>query len=209
MLKPAALAGFVALLVGAFDVCAQRQAIAPEGSEEGLWTSLSLLGPFLLLALLVCVGAIFFLPFRGTRRFAARAVSAGVAALAVLAVCGNIGGRVRMRGFEQLAVRSAPLIEAIERFEREQGHPPTALASLVPQYLSGIPGTGMAAYPAYDYFSGERASDIYGDRWALSVFTPSGGINFDQFYFIPSRNYPESGLGGVIERVKDWAYVHE
>jgi hypothetical protein len=35
------------------------------------------------------------------------------------------------------------------------------------------------------------------------------GINFDQFYFIPSRDYPMSGLGGAIERVEDWAYVHE
>jgi hypothetical protein len=72
-----------------------------------------------------------------------------------------------------------------------------------------VPGTGIGAYPAYEYVAGEEALESYGDRWALVVFTPSGGINFDRFYYIPSRQYPEQGLGGVIERVGDWAYVHE
>jgi hypothetical protein len=43
----------------------------------------------------------------------------------------------------------------------------------------------------------------------LVVFTPSGAINFDQFMYFPNRNYPEQGFGGWIERIGDWAYVHE
>ncbi len=45
--------------------------------------------------------------------------------------------------------------------------------------------------------------------WVLIVHTPSGGINFDQFMYFPLQNYPESGYGGWLARIRDWAYVHE
>ena len=45
--------------------------------------------------------------------------------------------------------------------------------------------------------------------WVLVVFTPGGGINFDRMLYFPKQNYPRSGYGGGIERVRDWAYVHE
>ena len=38
---------------------------------------------------------------------------------------------------------------------------------------------------------------------------PSGGINFDVFVDWPERVYPMSMYGGGVERIKNWAYVHE
>lgn len=67
----------------------------------------------------------------------------------------------------------------------------------------------MRAYPKFEYVAGEKAKS-YGDNpWVLYVFTPSGGINFDQFMYFPKQNYPKHGYGGWLERVGEWAYVHE
>ena len=107
-----------------------------------------------------------------------------------------------------MARRSQPLIEAIDRFEREHGEPPASLEALVPAYLSSVPGTGMAAYPAYRYRVGQRAERFGDNAWALEVFTPSGILNFDSFVYYPNQNYQNSCMGWV-ERVGDWAYLHE
>jgi hypothetical protein len=34
-------------------------------------------------------------------------------------------------------------------------------------------------------------------------------MNWDLFYYVPGLVYPERGHGGHIERIGDWAYVHE
>lgn len=114
-----------------------------------------------------------------------------------------------MNAFLGLAERSKPLIQAIHSFESLHGSPPTDLNALVPGFLPEIPDTGMAAYPRYEYRTAEKAAEYEGNPWTLTVFTPSGGINFDQFMYFPKQNYPEKGYGGWLERVADWAYVHE
>jgi hypothetical protein len=65
----------------------------------------------------------------------------------------------------------------------------------------------MRAYPEYRYTP--NATNYEGNPWVITVFTPSGGINFDQFMYFPLTNYPKTGYGGWLERVGDWAYVHE
>ena len=67
----------------------------------------------------------------------------------------------------------------------------------------------MAAYPKFEFVAGQKALDYHENPWVLCVFTPSGGINFDQFMYFPKQNYPETGYGGWLERIGDWAYVHE
>jgi hypothetical protein len=68
----------------------------------------------------------------------------------------------------------------------------------------------MGAYPNYEYVTGAKARENYHDNaWAVWVDTPSGGINWDIFLYYPEQNYPERGHGGSLDRVKDWAYVHE
>jgi hypothetical protein len=120
------------------------------------------------------------------------------------------GDRVRIQGMAAFADRSRPLVDAIRQFERERGAPPNDLQQLVPGFLPEVPSTGMTAYPDYEYHVGPiAAQDYHGNPWALSVFTPSGMINFDQMLYFPKQNYPDTGYGGWLERVGDWAYVHE
>jgi hypothetical protein len=68
----------------------------------------------------------------------------------------------------------------------------------------------MGAYPDYEYLAGTEAkSRFHGNPWVLWVDTPSGGINWDMFIYYPRQNYPTYAHGGSLERVKQWAYVHE
>ncbi len=47
--------------------------------------------------------------------------------------------------------RAAPLVAAIEAYTSEAGEPPASLAALSPKYLAVVPGTSLAAYPAFLY----------------------------------------------------------
>ncbi len=186
----------------------QYLAVARYGSGIFLWFEMFIILPFLA-ALLALVIAPFLLFFRRLRPLAARSLIAA-AVLAVAAFVGlRFGGRVRMAAFHSLAERSAPLVQAIRSYESRHGTPPADLAALVPQFLPSIPSTGMAAYPRFEYHVGEKAARYDGNPWVLVVFTPSGGINFDTFMYFPLQNYPKTGYGGSLERISDWAYVHE
>ena len=186
----------------------QYLAVAPFGSKLFLSLQLLVVGPFL--AAVIALAATPFLLFsRRWRPFALRIfVVACVLAVAV-PVGVKLGHRTRMAAFERLAARSAPLVEAIRAYEAHHGKPPSDLADLAPEYFTAVPHTGMRAYPDYDYLVGEAATRHEGNPWALVVRTTSGGINFDQFMYLPLQNYPKTGYGGVLERVSDWAYVHE
>jgi hypothetical protein len=67
----------------------------------------------------------------------------------------------------------------------------------------------MMAYPEYEYITGKEAENQYGNPWVLMVFTPSGGINFDMMLYFPNQEYPPTGYGGGLERIDNWAYLHE
>lgn len=186
----------------------QYLAVARYGSVSFLWCELIMLLPFLA-ALLALVVAPFLFLIRRVRPFAIRLLVAAVVLVVSVFVGLRLGGSVRMAAFHGLAKRSAPLVQAIRSYEIRHGAPPPALADLVPEFLPSIPSTGMAAYPSYTYFVGERATRFNGNPWALFIFTPSGGINFDSFIYLPLQNYPKHGFGGSLETVSDWAYVHE
>jgi hypothetical protein len=121
-----------------------------------------------------------------------------------------LGHKARRLGMQRFAQRSQSLVAAIKEYERDRSSPPHSLEDLVPGYLPVIPSTGMMAYPEYRYCAGEKAKKYYADNpWALTVSTPSGGINFDMMLYFPEQNYPERGYGGSLERLGGWAYVHE
>ncbi len=118
----------------------------------------------------------------------------------------------RRVAFLQLAERSRPLIDAIKGYEVRHGRASADLSELVPEFLPTIPATGMAAYPEYKYWrrtdkDGETEWD--GNPWILYLHTPLAGPNFDMFLYFPLQNYPKTGYGGSLERLGDWAYVHE
>lgn len=120
------------------------------------------------------------------------------------------GREVRMVRMAEFVKRSQPLIESIKQYDLDHAVPPETLADLVPDYLPEVPHTGMMAYPKYEYFSGDKAKEWYaGNPWVISVDTPSGGFNWDVILYFPKQNYPKHGYGGRLERVGNWAYVHE
>ena len=47
------------------------------------------------------------------------------------------------------------------------------------------------------------------DSWSVRVSTSNGFLNWDIFLYLPSQRYPKRGYGGTLERVQEWAYVHE
>ena len=45
--------------------------------------------------------------------------------------------------------------------------------------------------------------------WELRIDCSRGMINWDVFFYWPTQRYPNHIYGGVVERIADWAYVHE
>lgn len=145
--------------------------------------------------------------FRRARTNALACLGTTLAALPLTLLGINFGERVRHQAFVQLAGRSAPLVRAIHDFEALRGRPPAELEELIPQFLPVVPGTGLCAYPDYLLLTGEDARRFEGNPWVLLV--PVGSLDFDKFLYLPRQNYPERGFGGWIQRMGEWAYVHE
>jgi hypothetical protein len=261
------------------------------------------------MALLGVLGSLILIGFRSVRRPALKVLVPSLAFLLASVGVLRLQGEARSLAFEQLAERSRLLIEAITRYEIERGEPPRSLASLVPHYLDEIPGTGIEAYPEYDYevfaervawydlgtrggadYEGDwkyaegdpehaillfllrgegtvfgvvadrlasglekgpfdpvawarsgphrmtmagdlvatlqpigrpfseitqvlgqpsGSPDAYPSRWELRVHCSIGFLNWDMFIYWPTEDYPDGIYGGAIERIADWAYVHE
>lgn len=179
------------------------------GTTLFLWGQMIYLYP--LLAAIVAIPVLFIcLLFQRTRRQSFFYLLICVVFIPCCIIGINFGKTIRMMGMESFAQRSQPLINAIKNYELDNSSPPQSLEDLVPGYIPAVPSTGMMAYPEYRYHVGDEAKEQYADNaWALSVFTPSGGINFDKMLYFPRRNYPMHGYGGWLEPVGDWAYVHE
>ena len=60
----------------------------------------------------------------------------------------------------------------------------------------------MMRYPEYQY-------NVSDDRWSLVIDTSLGVLNWDLFVYFSDQDYPEWMAGGSVERIKNWAYVHE
>ncbi len=166
---------------------------------------------FLLLAALGYSSlAIVGLLFRKTRVLSVFVLSYGVFIVLGFFAASHFSMTIRMKTFERLGERSMPLVSAIHRFCTDSGRPPQTLSELVPAYLEQVPRTGIAAYPEFDYVSGEDAL-LYFDAnpWAIFVRCPFTLFNWDRFLYLPRKNYPLRGYGGTLERLGDWAYVHE
>ncbi len=188
----------------------QYLAVAPTGSITFVWFQ-----PMLALPALVGLGSLLVTPFfLFSRRFRHRAIRYLIVSpimIAAVFIGLRLSDQVRAAAFHSLALRSAPLVQAIRSYESQKGRPPEDITSLVPEFLSTIPETGMAAYPKYIYESGPKAAErYYGNPWVLIVHTPIGFLNWDDFLYFPLQNYPPANLAGEpYERIADWAYLHE
>jgi hypothetical protein len=209
LIRVVVVTALAATALNSLFIVASYHAVSAHGSDTLLWYSLLLVFPLLFALLAVVASPLWFL-FPSKRKEAIGTFAAATVYFAIGILCIAIGSKVRTGGFERLAERSRPLISAVRRFEAENERPPASLNELVPRYLAAIPNTGMAAYPAYEYVTGDTALKHYhGNPWAVWVDTPSGGINWDIFLYYPRQNYPQRGHGGSLESVNDWAYVHE
>jgi hypothetical protein len=187
---------------------AEYAAVSSWGSDYFLHVSMVLILPLIAAFCIFVAGSIALL-FRRARGIAFVCLLCAAAYCVAFLLANNIGYHIRMNGFKCLAERSKPLVRSIHGYEKKYGHPPETLQALVPEFISSIPSTGMAAYPEFEYVTGNLALDYNGNPWVLYIFTPSGGINFDQFMYFPLQNYPKTGYGGWLEMVGEWAYVHE
>lgn len=196
------------LLINSYSIYAHYKSVAPNGTDRHLWSAMILLLPALISLLLILVG---FLGFTLERRknFLTMFLVSALYFTSFL-ICIRVGVSIRMNGFSKLAERSETLVVAIKSYNEKYGKPPEELSNLVPEFMAKVPSTGMAAYPKYKYYHGIKADEYYdGNPWVLLVHTPSGGINWDQFMYLPLLNYSEKGYGGVLKKVGDWAYVIE
>ena len=185
------------------------------------WVSTTPVGTELFLSAIIiyglagaaAVGAIpvslVMLCFKRQRRDALLALILSLVYLPLLVAGIAWGMDVRMARMTDFGERSQPLINAINQYSDDHGGPPETLEQLVPDYLPSVPGTGMMAYPEYIYSAGKEACERYQENpWALIV-PVSWGMNFDQMLYFPKQNYLKHGYGGHLERLGNWAYVHE
>lgn len=210
----AGIGSLYAILAHAFYWFSQAISVAEHGTTAFLFFAPLFLFPVIIACpLLLPAGA--GLCFRRTRKGAVLLLAlVGSSSLVFLSFVGmsrSLGWKdPRHRGFFDLARRSVPLVAAIRAYEAKRGEPPPNLAALVPEFLPSVPSTGMGAYPKYEYASDSSVAQRYeGNPWVLFVNTGSGALNFDRFIYLPRQNYPERGYGGWLEKIEDWAYVHE
>ena len=113
----------------------------------------------------------------------------------------------KYRAFLEMTLRAEPLINAIEKYRADNGDFPYNIEELIPFYIPERPYTGIPIYPNYQY---ESASSSEGEieEYELKVYC-SHGMSFDSFFYWPKKEYPQRIYGGEVQRIGDWAYVHE
>lgn len=171
------------------------------GQELVIW--LCLLG---MVIIAVSTLGVFFNKTRST----SLAVVIGAGMLVTLSVMSlKSADRIRLRGFERLSREAAPLVAAIHAYNKEFGVPPKSMEELKVNYPPGHSIKG-GKLPVFEYLPGDRARERYhGNPWVLLLETPTGPLSWDLFLYYPLQNYPPLGHGGWLEKVGDWAYVHE
>ena len=102
--------------------------------------------------------------------------------------------------------QAEPLITAIKGFESAYGYPPPELQALVPEFLSEIPETGIAAYPNWSYRSIRRP----GQPWVLYIRCQTSEYESPRgtFTYLPNKSYPKATSESWYEFIGDWIFVH-
>jgi hypothetical protein len=115
----------------------------------------------------------------------------------------------RKEGVRKIQKRGDVIIAALERFRKDTGSYPDRLDALVPKYLPEIPSTGAVAYPKFMYSRDLYKPEKMEPATYFSLKVDTGvATNFDFIIYVPDRNY-RPAMGGRVERIGDWAYIHE
>ena len=204
ILFAAAGSGSLSLILHGWMVFIHWRAVSPGGDWSVAGVELFFL-PCLGALLLIGVGVLLS-SFETMRRFAVPLVVASVVHISSYVAADSIARGIRHDGFERLGETMAPVVRAIDAYASRERQPPSELSALVPDYLPELPRD----MPSFDYYTGEESQELFhGNPWVLSLSTPTGIINWDQFLYYPRQNYPRAAHGGGLERIGDWAYVHE
>lgn len=128
----------------------------------------------------------------------------------------DIKWKARREACERISNRGNIIIQAIESYRKQEGKPPDSLEDLIPEYLDKIPGTGIRAYPYFEYkipkdpYSNyeKKLYEEYNAVYELRV-NFYRILSWDCFFYWPSERYPEFIYSGGTEIINKWAYVHE
>lgn len=202
-----AVFGTFSLLLGGYTIGSNYYAVSGYGDwgvpTQEMVSWLCLLGMGIMAVSLLGL-------FASQLRQFALAVFFGSALLVVVGLATlRVADGIRAQGFARLAREAAPLVAAIHAYQEEFGLPPQSLDLLQVHYPAGhvIKGGGL---PAFEYIPGRYATERYhGNPWVLLLETPTGPLRWDRFLYYPLQNYPSLGHGGWLEKVADWAYVHD
>ncbi|MCA8954176.1 MAG: hypothetical protein KDE27_32005 [Planctomycetes bacterium] len=134
---------------------------------------------------------------------------AGIAVLAVWFTLLLLARQARSFAFARCAARAGDLVGAIERYRQIYGHAPDRLAELVPTLLSAVPGTGMPAYPEFDYarLPAKPGAPTADPDFELTISCPTAFLSFDLFVYQPLAVEQRVSPGWSRPRYGDWIYV--
>lgn len=110
----------------------------------------------------------------------------------------------REKALIQLNEGFTPVIQGIERFQKDKGRYPENLQELIPTYVKEIPPTNLRCFPRCDYLEGEKAKEYGGNPWVLVIDNPVGG---EEILYCPLQNYPLYSRGEYVRQIGKWAYI--
>ena len=205
-----ALAPAVLLYLGEHVPYWRPGAITPDGAfalqfYAGVFLLLAILG--LLLSLLILLIIAVILLFKREKRIL-RYVFVGVLFVFLGSFVSTLSPFLFrtnfVKAFTPVAERGQAIIDAVEAYHMDKGTYPECVDDFVPAYLEQLPTTGLAGYPEFKYVHGDDTIP-----YAITVDTPRGGLNWDQFIYWPTGDYDKHYWGGWIEPVGKWVYFHE
>jgi hypothetical protein len=143
------------------------------------------------------------------RRRQAWFVVFGTLPCGALAVPVFIGAHsVHTAALQAAALRTLPVVTAVEAFARDHGRPPQSLAELVPTYLERIP----KRIPPIRVVQGPEAQQEFaGNPWALVMEINDPPVHEHVLVYVPSGNVSGVRYGGIrnqSRRLGRWAYQY-
>lgn len=198
---------FIGIPFALFNVFCEFLAVGPlpvpVGTDYLMGTGKLLFVLCILPILFVAVYGLFFLPFKSSRFTGIEMIVVAIIGFALWYGSLDVSDWIRNKAFTAVAENAQPLVNAIQAFEKDTGAPPPTLNTLVPNYLSEVPGTGMGSCPRFDYAAKGLLHRPTGSWYLGFDTTDSGVLDFDAFFYEPTADW-EAG-----ERFGDWVYLHD
>lgn len=99
----------------------------------------------------------------------------------------------------------------VEPFDREKWlSSPERRLRMVRDLAARHPLEGLPLDKVTELLGPPDGQSVYRDSpWELRVPCSLGLLNWDVFFYWPTKAYPRRTYGGRVERIGDWAYVHE